>query len=79
MKLKYIVNETGNPIEVLIPYHEFRLLEPLFSLLSEDNTEISKPILPTDLSNFFIELNKIKPFKIPNMNKVLQEIREDRF
>ena len=46
MTVKYIVNETGNPIEVLIPYKEFQLLQPLFSLLTEDEVTPKKIQIP---------------------------------
>jgi hypothetical protein len=52
MTVKYIVNETGNPIEVLIPYKEFQLLQPLFSLLTEDEVTPNS-IQETDHFFFF--------------------------
>ena len=77
MHFRYIVNETGSPVEVLIPYNEFRLLEPLFSLLKDEKSEDSKSLTPTDLTSFLEELKKQKKIKIPLLSQILQEIRED--
>ena len=77
MHFRYIVNETGSPVEVLIPYNEFRLLEPLFSLLKDEKSEDSKSLVPTDLTSFLEELKKQKKIKIPSLSRILQEIRED--
>jgi hypothetical protein len=77
MHFRYIVNETGSPVEVLIPYNEFRLLEPLFSLLKDEKSEDSKSLASTDLTSFLEELKKQKKIKIPLLSQVLQEIRED--
>jgi hypothetical protein len=71
------VNETGSPVEVLIPYNEFRLLEPLFSLLKDEKSEDSKSLASTDLTSFLEELKKQKKIKIPLLSQILQEIRED--
>jgi|JI9StandDraft_2_1071091.scaffolds.fasta_scaffold115992_1 hypothetical protein len=77
MHFRYIVNETGSPVEVLIPYNEFRLLEPLFSLLKDEKSEDSKSLASTDLTSFLEELKKQKKIKIPLLSQILQEIRED--
>ena len=60
MHFRYIVNETGSPVEVLIPYNEFRLLEPLFSLLKDEKSEDSKSLASTDLTSFLEDLKKQK-------------------
>jgi hypothetical protein len=77
MTVKYIVNETGSPIEVLIPYNEFRLLQPLFSLLTEDEVTPNS-IQETDISSFLILRNQ-KKIQIPFLSQMIQEDREERF
>ena len=77
MTVKYIVNETGNPIEVLIPYTEFQLLQPLFSLLTEDEVTPNS-IQETDLSSFLILRNQ-KKIQIPFLSQMIQEDKEERF
>jgi hypothetical protein len=78
MTLKYIVNETGNPIEVLIPYREFQLLQPLFSLLTEEKEVAPNTIKETDLSSFLVLRNQ-KKIHIPFLSQLIQEDREERF
>mgnify|MGYP003436926609 CR=1 FL=1 len=77
MTVKYIVNETGSPIEVLIPYNEFRLLQPLFSLLTEEEVTPNS-IQETDISSF-LTLRNQKKIQIPFLSQMIQEDREERF
>ena len=77
MTVKYIVNETGSPIEVLIPYNEFRLLQPLFSLLTEEEVTPNS-IHETDISSF-LTLRNQKKIQIPFLSQMIQEDREERF
>ncbi|MBP6739720.1 MAG: hypothetical protein KA146_07000, partial [Leptospiraceae bacterium] len=73
MTVKYIVNETGSPIEVLIPYNEFRLLQPLFSLLTEEEVTPNS-IQETDISSF-LTLRNQKKIQIPFLSQMIQEDR----
>ena len=77
MTVKYIVNETGSPIEVLIPYNEFRLLQPLFSLLTEEEVTPNS-IQETDISSF-LTLRNQKKIQIPFLSQMIQEDKEERF
>ena len=78
MTLKYIVNEAGNPIEVLIPYKEFQLLQPLFSLLTEEKEITPTTIRETDISSFLLLRNR-KKIRIPNLSQMIQADKEERF
>ena len=77
MTVRYIVNEKGTPIEVLIPYNEFLLLQPLFSLLTEKEI-LPNAIQETDISSFLI-LRQQKKIQIPFLSQMIQEDREERF
>ncbi|MCB1193596.1 MAG: hypothetical protein H7A23_15920 [Leptospiraceae bacterium] len=77
MNVKYIINENGSPVEVLIPYQEYQLLEPLFFLLKEEK-QVDNKLHNTNISPFFEKINSLPKFKIPNISQILNDVREDR-
>ena len=79
MQYKYIVNENGNRVEVVIPYKEFQLLEHIFPLLSEDIMQDVNELKSVDLSEIFELSQKLKYKKLPDLQRFLDESRDDRF
>lgn len=81
MKLNYVKDAAGNTVAVQIPVSEYERIDPFLSVLASESEKDLTPELSasrSDLSSFFELRNLELESRLPDLNQLMAEDREDR-